>query len=265
MNNYFRKRFLSVVVNQRMMSYLKANKIRFYKNVDIHPDKNGYLIQLDNRTIKTPLLNQLCVPTKRLAVAVANEWFMQTEVIDQHNMPLTAICNTAIDNPTNITQEELVDEILNFFHTDTICALTEEPEALMWLQKEKWTPIHEWFSKKFNVEVNASSDLFGLYQPDHTISTMKNFLMKLNRWQLCGVQAAVDSIKSFILPLCVIKKHISIEEALYLSRLELEFQIEKWGNVEYAHDIDRYNQQSLLTTAVLVFHLSQSTLVEDLP
>lgn len=40
-----------------------------------------------------------------------------------------------------------------------------------------------------------------------------------------GIQAAVDSIKSFILPLCVIEKHISIEEALYLSRLELEFQV----------------------------------------
>ena len=42
---------------------------------------------------------------------------------------------------------------------------------------------------------------------------------------ILGLQFAVDSIKSFVVPIAVVDKHISIENAMYLSRLETEVQV----------------------------------------
>merc|ERR1712025_1480240 len=84
-----RYKLLSQIINKRMTSYLKVHRKRFYRNVNVLPDTSGYLIQLDHKTIKTPLLNKL------LACAIANEWHMQASEIDPNTMPLTTICNTA--------------------------------------------------------------------------------------------------------------------------------------------------------------------------
>lgn len=48
----------------------------------------GYLIQIDNKTVKTPLMKPLQAPTKPLAMAIAQEWHMQIEEINIHAMPL---------------------------------------------------------------------------------------------------------------------------------------------------------------------------------
>jgi hypothetical protein len=48
----------------------------------------GWLVELDGRTIQTPDSNRLLVPTKRLAYAIASEWDAQTEKIIPHFMPL---------------------------------------------------------------------------------------------------------------------------------------------------------------------------------
>jgi len=238
------------------MSMLHAHKKKFWKKVDIAPSPDGYLIQLDGRTPKTPLLKLLCAPTKPLALAIANEWHMQREYMDVHTMPLTQICNTTIDNPTGISKLELVNEILEFFHTDTICCLSEEPERLAEYQAAQWTPIRDWFAKRYNIGVSASENLFTTNQSDATIDVMRKELMACNKWQLNAIQTAVDGTKSFILPMAVIGERLSVEEAVYLSRLETEYQIELWGNFDAVHEMDRFNHETALSAGALFYHLS---------
>ena len=50
--------------------------------------KDGYLIQLDGKTIRTPLRHKLCIPQHELALGVANEWHMQSNEINPFSMPL---------------------------------------------------------------------------------------------------------------------------------------------------------------------------------
>jgi len=252
-----RHKLLRQICNKRMMSYLSMHKKRFYQKANILPDAAGYYyIQLDSKTIKTPLRNQLLAPTKPLALAIANEWNMQITEIDTHSMPLTSICNTTIDNPTKISKSDLVYELINFLHTDTICCLSEEPERLVILQNEKWLPVRDWFSKRYNVNISASSDLFTNQQDETTIRTMHNELMSFSKWQLNGLQTAIDGIKSFILPMAVIGEELTIEDAVYLSRLEVEFQMDKWGRFEAVHDIDKFNQEAAVAAGILFYQLS---------
>jgi len=250
-----RRRLATDMIGKRMMSYLHAHRKRFYKHADVSPVKDGYLIQIDQKTIKTPLLNFLCAPTEPIALAIAQEWHMQTTEIDSHTMPLTTICNTAIDNPTGISKVDLVKELLEFLHTDTLCAIAGEPDTLVDFQTKHWSPIRDWFAKRYNVNLKASANLFTLNQSDETINTMISNLMQLNKWQLCGLQSAIDCTKSCILPLAVIDNRLNVSQAVYLSRLETEYQIERWGKFEGSHDIEKYNMQAQLAAATLFYQL----------
>jgi len=252
-----RRRFASQHMHARMMSFLRARR-RFFNKVDILQSEEKYLIQLDGKTIKTPLLNQLHAPSRPLALALAQEWHQQLDEINPNNMPLTTICNTAIDNPTQLEKGALVEAILGFLHTDTICCLTDEPETLKALQDREWTPIRDWFESKFNVSLTATSDLFGSNQPVETLQTLGVFLQECNKWQLSGLQTSINAVKSFILPFAVIEGKLTVEEAVNLSQLELDFQIERWGNVEYAHDIDRRNTETLVAAGALVYQLTKA-------
>jgi len=258
--NQFRRQLVSDRFFRRTMSFLAPRK-KFWKRVEVaqfvDENSSGYLVQLDNKSIKTPLLNKLHAPNEQIAQIMAQEWYNQDEQINPHSMPVTTICNTTIDNPTGISKEELIDALLEFFHTDTIVCLADDPEKLVEYQEQLWSPIHRWFEDKFKVEVYSSANLFTLSQSDEALETMRAHLHTYNIWQLYGLQTSIDAIKSFILPLAVIYGRITVEEAVRLSRLEINFQTLRWGNVEYAHDIEEQNQKAILSAGLLVHKLAE--------
>lgn len=63
------------------------------------------------------------------------------------------------------------------------------------------------------------------------------------------ISFGVDAIKSLILTLAVIDRKLTVSQAVKLSRLEIEFQTEKWGSVEWAHDLEEHDTTSRLAAA----------------
>ena len=55
----------------------KAQAKRFYDSAVVEQRSDGYVVLLDGRTIKTPARNDLMMPSKALADAVAAEWQKQ--------------------------------------------------------------------------------------------------------------------------------------------------------------------------------------------
>ncbi|KFM61901.1 ATP synthase mitochondrial F1 complex assembly factor 2, partial [Stegodyphus mimosarum] len=95
-----------------------APRKRFYKKVHVFESNGGFEICLDKYKLKTPLGNLLHLPNEALAVAVATEWDIQQDTLQQHNMHITALCNTALDNPCRQTKETIVDSTLQFLAAD---------------------------------------------------------------------------------------------------------------------------------------------------
>ena len=95
-------------------------KKRFYANVDVISSGNQYEITIDSKKLKTPAGNVFTVNSEPIALAVAQEWSAQKELIMLSQMHLTGMSNVCIDNPTKTTKYALVDDILNFLDTDTI-------------------------------------------------------------------------------------------------------------------------------------------------
>lgn len=225
---------------------------RFYKNVTVTEAGNSdYQIYLDRVQLRTPLGTPFRVPTEPLALCVAAEWDAQKKYIKHHKMHLTKLCNTAIDNPVHLDNVSMVDKILNYLDNDTLCYRSEEPEALKRRQDELWDPVIYGVESIHKVEIGWSSDLSGPTIPLGTKEILRRFLMSYNFWALLGIIQAVESLKSVVLTVALLERLVSVEDAVRLACLETEFQTEHWGRVEWSHDVDALELNSLVASAML--------------
>nr|XP_054763343.1 ATP synthase mitochondrial F1 complex assembly factor 2-like [Lytechinus pictus] len=229
---------------------------RFYKNVSItRSGSKAFEINLDQRKLRTPSGQPVVIPTESLAVAVATEWDTQNEVIKQHSMHLTALCNTVLDNPSHRSKAQIIKAMLHFLETDTLCYRLEDPPELVAMQDERWEPMLEWINKRYEVDIHSTTSISGPVIPQETYKTLQHHLETHTDWALVGYENAIQCLKSVVLTFAAIDREISVEEAVSLSRLETEFQISKWGSVEWSHDTELADGKSRVAAAVLFTHL----------
>lgn len=220
-------------------------------------------INLDRRKLKTPGGKLFTVPNEALAIAVATEWDAQRETLKFYTMHLTTLCNTALDNPTQRNSDQMISAALKFLETDTVCYRVDEPYGLVELQKNEWDPVLRWIENRYDVTIGSSSSILGPEIPEGTRDTFRQHLKSYNFWSLTGLEFVITQLKSVVLSLGMIDRHLSVEQAVLLSRLEEEYQIQRWGNVEWAHDYDMYELRARTAAGALFVHLtSQSSTVK---
>jgi len=229
---------------------------RFYKNVTISKSEGGgFEIALDKLKLRTPMGKLFVVPGEGLAVAVATEWDSQVGVIRRSNMHLTLLSNTALDNPMQRSTETLINSMLELLDTDTICYRVKEPTDLAQLQQRDWDPILDDMRARYGVNVEVTTDLHVPHVPAETKELFRQRLKSFNLWSLTGYQQAVDVLKSFLLATALVDQSISVDRAVDLARLELEFQVSQWGSVEWHHEIDKQEMRTRLAAAAIFVSL----------
>ncbi|OQR76553.1 ATP synthase mitochondrial F1 complex assembly factor 2-like [Tropilaelaps mercedesae] len=236
-----------------------AKPKRFYKNVSVVQAVKGWEINLDNRKLKTPTGKPLLIASEALATAVATEWSIQTDVVERHSMHLTALCNTAQDNPHKKTAEQLCEEIIEFLENDSLLFRVprNEQRELYELQSSKWDPIVEWFCDKHQIILKPSEDVLSPGIDPVTVLTVYKYLFSYQRTALFGFQFGVECLKSLILTQAAVDRRLTVQEAVELSRLETNFQTAKWGSVEWSHELDNQQVAARLAAAVTFMQLSQ--------
>ncbi|XP_028912234.1 ATP synthase mitochondrial F1 complex assembly factor 2 isoform X1 [Ornithorhynchus anatinus] len=236
---------------------------KFYQNVSITRGEGGFEINLDHRKLRTPQAKLFTVPSEALAIAVATEWDSQQDTIKFYTMHLTTLCNTSLDNPSQRSKDQLIRAAVKFLDTDTVCYRVEEPETLVELQKNEWDPIVEWAEKRYNVQIGSSTSILGPSIPAKTRDVFISHLASYNMWALQGIEFVITQLKSMVLSLGLIDRHLTVEEAVLLSRLEEEYQIQKWGNVEWAHDYELHELRARTAAGTLFVHLcSESSITK---
>lgn len=199
------------------------------------------------------------VPNEALAIAVATEWDAQQDILKFYTMHLTTLCNTALDNPTHRDEEQMISSALKYLETDTICYRVEEPYGLVDLQVNEWDPVLHWIENRYGVTIGSSCSILGPDIPEATKETFKQHLKSYNFWSLTGLEYVITQLKSVVLALAMIDRHVSVEKAVLLSRLEEEYQIGQWGNVEWAHDYDMFELRARTAAGALFVQLSSET------
>merc|ERR1712083_367779 len=163
----------------------------------------------------------------------------------------------------------------DFLETDTILFHCLEPPELLKLQADKWNPVLLWFRQRFDVHLDPVAGISApTVSPADIAKLEKHFMShrcftppkcRIPPISLCsslealnGFMFGVDATKSLILTLACIERVITVEEAVRLARLELLFQTDHWGSVEWAHDIEEFDTTARLAAATLFVQLSSS-------
>lgn len=230
-------------------SMAEARK-RFYRNVGVAGTGDMYEISLDHRKLKTPLGKVLQVPHYGLALAVAHEWSAVHEKIQPSLMHLTGLSFTVADNPLHSTKWDVVNKMLDYMDTDTIL-YREGTDDLIELLKREWDPLLGWFNKKFNVNLKPCDGICGADISAEIREAVRRYLLSYDIWAVHGFLYGVEALKSVVLTIAAAERKNSAEKAVSLSRIETEYQTSRWGSVEWAHDLDKYDLQSRFSAAML--------------
>ncbi|KAI5123323.1 hypothetical protein M0805_009344 [Coniferiporia weirii] len=228
---------------------------RFWKTVGIDARPDGFAVTLDHRTLKTPSGNALVVPPEKRLVAtlIATEWENQEKVIKAHALPITSLASRVIDGlRVKRTREEVCASLLKYLDTDTICYHEDHPSALVKLQDAHWRPLLAWIQDEFNVEVRVHNSLLGVEQPSGTKARFREVLESLDEWQLAAMERATYTTKSFIIALALVHGRVNVEQASQAAHVEVNSQIERWGEVEDTHDVDYHDIRRQLGSVACV-------------
>ena len=143
----------------------RTRPARFFKQAGVVEDAAGFALALDGKPAFTPARKRLATPTRPLAEALAAEWNGQGDTLDPGAMPLTRLCNSALDGVA-VRMAETRAEILTYAGSDLCCYRAGEPEALVAAQAAAWDPVLGIARDAFGARFICAEGLVFATQPD---------------------------------------------------------------------------------------------------
>lgn len=202
---------------------------RFYKNV--HTTENtdgGYIVLLDEKTVRTPLHNPLILSTKQLAETIAEEWQAQDDILDMNTMPITQLAFTCQDKIAT-QKDTVIKTLVPYLETELICYPSPEPPELYEKQKSVWRPLMTLFQNQTGIVLNETADILNTAQQQSDLDAFYAVLANLPDTSLTAMQSAVSLLGSAVLGYLLATSQINNETAFQAGMIEELFQTEKWG------------------------------------
>ena len=202
---------------------------RFWKEVALVQQGEGWGVELDGRPLRTPAREALLVPTKPLANAIAEEWSTVEGDVDPRNMPLTGLANAAIDR-VGPGKEQFAGDLARYAEADLACYRAEGPRGLVDLQSEHWDKLIGWGRRRFDVDFETTSGLVHVAQPSQTVERLSHAITALDPFRLAGLSPLVTIGGSLLAALAVLENALSPEEAWAAVTVDDRWQLEQWGS-----------------------------------
>ncbi|WP_410218812.1 ATP12 family chaperone protein [Paracoccus sp. (in: a-proteobacteria)] len=215
------------------MSEWKAR--RFWTTASTRAAEGGWEVRLDDRKLRTPGKQALVLPTEALAEAVAAEWRAQENEILPHTMPLTRAANSAVEKVAP-QRDDVVRMLAEYGGTDLLCYRATEPEALIEQQAEGWDPLVDWAAVELRAPLRITHGVIPVEQDAAALQRLHAQVAALDLYGLTALHDLVTIPGSLVLGLAVIRGRITGGEAHQLSRIDEEFQMERWGEDEEARE-----------------------------
>ncbi|KAL6307941.1 ATP12-domain-containing protein [Sparassis latifolia] len=245
----------AVTATNRAQATLK----RFWKTVGIEQRDGAFAVTLDNRPLKTPSGTPLLIPQDKRLVAtlIAAEWESQETLLKPHALPLTSLASRAIDAfKDEDMRKEARAQLLKYLETDTICFHQDRPPALVSLQRKHWDPLLAWARSTFGVDIHTTDSFVVLSQPPETLKKFDEVMSEFDFWEMASMERATYASKSFLIALALVMRNFTVEEAAKAAHVEVNSQIELWGEVEDSHDVDYHDiRRQLGSAACILSHL----------
>ena len=218
---------------------------RFWKQVDVQPEADGFCIALDGRQVKTPAKSTFKVPTDAMARAIAAEWDAQEGTVKPLTMPFTRTANAAIDKVAH-QHGEVADMLAAYGDSDLLCYRAETPDALVQRQRQNWDPALDWGKKALGVRLVPRAGVKHRSQDGSAIARLSGRVHALSHFQLAAFHDLVTLTGSLILGFAAARGWRGAEKIWSLSRVDEIWQEEQWGVDEEAREMAEIKRRAFL-------------------
>lgn len=221
---------------------------RFWTDVSIVEDGEGFGIRLDDRSVKTPAKAALVVPTRGLAGAIAREWDKVDGKVDSHVMPFTRSANAAIDKVA-AQFDEVATMLAAYGGSDLLCYRASGPAELVARQDQGWSPLLDWADRAFGASLRTTVGLMPIEQDQAALDAIAAPLFAATAFELTALHDLIALSGSLVLALSVIEGRSRPLDAWFLSRVDETWQAEQWGEDEGAQQIEEIKRKAFLHAA----------------
>lgn len=269
------------IENNLLTETNKLNKIRkkFWQNIELNEriDSQTIHIQMDSRTIRTPMGNELAVPKDQILLAnlLKYEWkTLDTLTAKAYSLPLTSLISRCIDlesahkgtiDPETVAKcngdrESIIKDLLRYLDTDTLLVFSPRSELEGELRKEqdelylpiikgiegllyRYLPDSSKIKETDFVLKKLDSDIDGLRgnkQPENIALAATNYLKSLSYWNLAVFEKTVMITKSFICGIILCENTI---RETNIPSLQCDVKdIEKLCTLETIHQVKKWGE-----------------------
>lgn len=201
---------------------------RFYKQATMEPVEGGWQVMLDGRGVKTPRRAPQVVPSAALAEAMALEWQQQGEEIDAATLRFRDTADYAIDM-VSATRGEVIDKLLGYGETDTLCYRAHPDEPLYRRQLEAWEPLLSAFEAREGVALARVSGVIHRPQTAEALEVLRARLETLDAFALAALEVLTSLAASLSIGLSALVEGADGDALWDAANLEEDWQMEQWG------------------------------------
>ncbi|MCR4267630.1 ATP12 family chaperone protein [Nitratireductor sp. ZSWI3] len=202
---------------------------RFYKEVSVAAQEEGFAVLLDGRAVRTPGAARVALPRQAAAELIAAEYAAQGEEIDPATMPVTRLVNTAIDGVAEHAQAVLED-VLRYASSDLLCYRAPSPERLIALQAEAWDPVLDWAQQMIGAQFVLAEGVMHVEQPREAIAAVSSYLRQRSEpLRLAAIHVMTALTGSLLLALAVDAGAIPAEDAWKAAHVDEDWNAAQWG------------------------------------
>lgn len=225
---------------------------RFYKDVSVAPEGQGFAVLLDGKPVRTPGRALLVMPSEPAARLVADEFAAQGELIDPATMPVYRLANTAIDGVAADPQAVLED-ILRFASSDLLCYRAGYPDALVNRQAELWDPVIDWARSALGARMALAEGVMHVEQPRESLAAIGVHLsQRTEPMRLAALHVITSLTGSALLALALDFGELDADAAWAAAQLDEDFQAEQWGRDSEAMARTAHNRRDYLGAVKLI-------------
>lgn len=208
---------------------------RFYKAVTVAVEGSGFRVMLDGRGLRTVGGAPQIVPAAPLAEAMAAEWSGQDEEIDPARFVFRDLADYAIDVVTP-GKAAVVDELIPYAETDTLCYRAEPDEALGIRQRAVWDPLLTAAEARWDIRFVRVAGIMHRPQPEETLARLREDLATRDGFTLAAVKNTASLAASLVLGLMAVEPGADVDALWDAANLEEDWQAELWGKDAEAQD-----------------------------
>ncbi|AQU88151.1 hypothetical protein B0W47_12515 [Komagataeibacter nataicola] len=206
---------------------------RFWVTAAISPVADGgFTVELDGRGIRLPGGTALCVASRALAQAIADEWAKAGGEKGGHftpdDLPMTRIAGTMIERvaPDPAAQ---VTALLHYVDGELLCYRADYPAPLCREQQALWNPQLAWLRARHDIDMAVTTGIMPLVQSPGVHDAWRALLTQMDNATLAALGVMVPAMKSIVLGLAVATGALPAARAAEIASVDERSQMDIWG------------------------------------